>query len=265
VKERVPLRIMSYNIRFNTEKDAENAWPYRKDNVASLVRFHEPDSLGVQEALKDQIDDLAERLPQYTWVGEGREGGEQGEYNAIFYHRERLELLKEGTFWLSETPNVAAPGWDAQLPRIVTWARFRDQRSDGGFFHFNTHFDHFGSGARTESARLLSAMAASIAGDAPVVVTGDFNFIESIESYSAMTESFQDAYYLNESSNHGPKGTFVGFRVTQEPGIRIDYVFVKNKVRVRKYGVLTEQWHGRYPSDHLPLLVEIVLDEQRPV
>lgn len=260
--ERVPLRIMSYNIRFNTEKDAENAWPYRKDKVASLVRFHEPDSLGVQEALKDQIDDLAARLPQYAWIGTGREGDEQGEFNAIFYHQERCELLQENTFWLSETPEIPAPGWDAQLPRIVTWGEFRDRRSGAAFFHFNTHFDHFGAGARTESSRLLSAMATSIAGDAPIVITGDFNFIESIDSYQVMTETFQDAFYVSESRNHGPQGTFVGFSVSHEPGIRIDYVFVRNGVRVRKYGVLAEQWQGRYPSDHLPLLVEVVLGEE---
>ena len=122
------LRVMSFNIRYNNAKDSINAWPNRKDKVASQVLFHQPAILGVQEALWDQMEDLAQRLPQYKYVGIGRDGGNKGEFSAIFYDTNRLQLLQSHTFWLSETPEaVGVKGWDAALPRIVTYARFRDR------------------------------------------------------------------------------------------------------------------------------------------
>lgn len=255
------LNVMSFNIRYNNPSDGVNAWPHRKDRVASTVRFHEVDAVGMQEVLVGQLHDLEPRLPGYAWIGVGRDDGEQaGEFSPIFYRTDRLEVLDHGTFWLSETPDVpGSTGWDAALPRIVTWARFRDRRTDGTFVHFNTHFDHRGVQARRESARLLVQRVASIAGGRPVVVTGDFNVTPDTDAYATLTRSLQDAARRVEAP-HGPPGTYSGFRVREAPGRRIDYIFAKNGVEVRRFGTLTDQWRGRYPSDHLPVLAEVVVE-----
>lgn len=256
------LNAMSFNIRFNNPDDGEHAWPNRKDRVASMVRFHAADIVGMQEALLDQIRDLEERLPDYDWVGEGRDdGAEAGEFSPIFYRTDRLELLDHDTFWLSETPDEpGSQSWDAALPRIVTWASFRDRATDATFYHFNTHFDHRGEQARLESARLITRRVEETASDAPTVVTGDFNATPDAAPYAHLVEALEDAYTAVEAP-HGPPGTFSTFEVGNEADRRIDYVFSANGVTVQRFGTLTDQWNGHYPSDHLPVLAEVVIDE----
>lgn len=258
--ETASLNVMSFNIRFNNPDDGEHAWPHRKDRVAGLVRFHEADVVGMQEALPGQIRDLEARLPGYAWVGVGRDdGAEGGEFSPIFYRTDRLELLDHDTFWLSETPDEpGSVGWDAALPRIVTWARFRDRATDRTFVHFNTHFDHRGEAARLESARLLVRQVEAIAGEAPVVVTGDFNATPDEPPYARLADAFEDAYTAVEAP-YGPAGTFSTFEVGNEADRRIDYIFSANGVTVHRFGTLTDQWHGHYPSDHLPVLAEVVV------
>ena len=252
------LHAMSFNIRFNNPDDGEHAWPNRKDRVASVIRFHEADVAGLQEALIGQIRDLEARLPGYAWVGVGRgDGAEDGEFSPIFYRTERLELLEHDTFWLSTTPDVpGSQSWDAALPRIVTWARFRDRQTGQAFYHFNTHFDHRGETARLESARLITQQVDAIAEGAPTVVTGDFNVTPDAPPYAHLAGTFADAYAAVEAP-HGPPGTYFGFEVTTEEGRRIDYVFTAGGVAVQRFGTLTDQWRGAYPSDHLPVLAEV--------
>lgn len=246
---------MSYNIRLNTPADGPNAWPHRQDEVARLILAYEPDAVGLQEALKDQVEDLASSLPGYAWFGLGREGGDRGEYNPVFYRQDRLELRRSATFWLSETPDVVAcTGWDAHCPRIVTWGEFRDARGQT-FYHFNTHLDHLGERARTESARVLVQTVETVAEAQPAVVTGDFNLLESSSPYAILAERLQDSLRA-DGTRDGPEGTFFGFEVTEEPGIRIDYVFVSG-FRVLAHRTLTDSRGGYYPSDHLPVLVEL--------
>jgi endonuclease/exonuclease/phosphatase family metal-dependent hydrolase len=171
------LRVMSFNIRYDTPSDGANGWPNRKDWVASLIRFHEADAIGVQEALARQLTDLDARLPGFARVGVGRADGKAaGEFSAIFYRTDRLELIDSGTFWLSQTPEVAgSKGWDTAIERIATWARFRDRQSGCRFVHLNTHFDHMGEEARRESARLIRRRLVTLSGGLPYVVTGDLN------------------------------------------------------------------------------------------
>ncbi len=264
---RPSLRVMSFNIRYNTPRDSANAWPHRKDLAASMIRFHHADLIGLQEALKGQIDDLVERLPGYSWFGVGRDDGrEKGEFTAIFYRRDRFELLEGSTFWLSEEPDsVGGIGWDAAITRIVTWGKFRDQATGKIFFHFNTHFDHRGEQARRESAGLLVTKVKELAGTAPVIVTGDFNCREASEPYLTLTdstgpESLRDARYLSAHGHHGPTGTWSGFKVAGTPGEKVDHIFVKNGVQVLQHGVLSDTFDGRFPSDHLPVLVEVVVE-----
>jgi len=263
------LRVMSFNIRFDNPADGDDAWPKRREKAASMIRFHGADLVGLQEALPGQIEDLAEALPQLGWFGVGRSAERNGEHCAVLYRRERVELVEQGTFWLSETPEVAGSrSWDAALPRIVTWGRLRD-RSSGRTLHlFNTHFDHVGVQARRESARLLRRRVAAIAGaEGPVVVTGDLNAAPDSEPYRVLTSpgpdgdpGLVDALTASACPHHGPTSSWNGFQAIV-PGRRIDFVLVRGGVGVRQHGILSDTFDGRFPSDHLPVLAEITVGQ----
>lgn len=256
------LNVMTFNIRYNNTGDSLNAWPYRKDNLASEVLFHDVHLLGVQEALHGQIMDLKERLPQFRYIGVGRDDGkEKGEYSAIFFDSTRLAPMESGTFWLSPTPNVAgSKGWDAALPRIVTWSRFQDKHSKKIFFLFNTHFDHLGQVARRESAKLLLQKVAAMSGNAPAVVTGDFNAKPTDEPIQVITENknplhLTDSKQVSATPHYGPTGTFNGFGPKERDELPIDYIFLKgNTWKVRKHATLSQTWGDRFASDHFAVL-----------
>src|SRR5687768_13070113 len=204
------LRVMTFNIRYDEPRDGDNAWANRKTKVAGVIRFHKADVVGVQEALLTQLRDLEQLLPDFAWCGVGRtDGKEAGEYSAIMYRRSRFQLLETKTFWLSETPETAgSKGWDAALPRIVTWAKFSDRVSKKTFFHFNTHFDHRGENARTESASLILRKIGEIAGKHPFILTGDLNVREDTDAYRTLTAGnrttrLADAKYASRNGHFG--------------------------------------------------------------
>ncbi len=262
-----PINIMSFNIRYNNPGDSANAWPYRRDFVASQIRFHEAQIIGVQEALHGQMMDLIERLPGYRYVGVGRDDGkEKGEYSAIIFDSTRLQLLLAKTFWLSTQPDVpGSKGWDAAITRIVTWARFRDRKSKKEFYVFNTHFDHIGKDARRESAKMLIEKVHQIAGKSPAIITGDFNSVPSDEPIQVITDNSNslhliDTRSISKSPHYGPTGTFNGFRNKEINDDPIDYVFVKNKVKVLKHATFSQTWNGRFSSDHFPMFVQVVIE-----
>ena len=175
--------VMSFNIRMDHIGDSLNNWKYRKDAAAQIITYYEPDVVGMQEVLKNQLDDLKSRLPQYTALGVGRtDGEEKGEYCSLFYKTDRFDLVKSGNFGLSEIPDsIGIKGWDAACERIVTWAVLKDKVSGKELAAFNTHFDHIGKIARHESAILLLAKIREIASGVPVVITGDL-MAQSIRS-----------------------------------------------------------------------------------
>ena len=258
-----PLRVMTFNIRYDNPGDGVNAWPNRKDWVASLIRFHGADAVGVQEALLRQLTDLDVRLPGWARVGVGRaDGREGGEFSAILYRTDRLELVESGTFWLSPTPEVpGSKGWDTAIERIATWARFRDRRTGCRVLHLNTHLDHMGEQARQEGTRLIRRRLASLAGGLPVIVTGDFNTTPSSVAYRIMTRDtiagaiapLGDAFVSSRTGHYGPTSSWTAFKAI-EPGRRIDYVMVSKDVDVLAHGILPDSWDGRFPSDHMPVL-----------
>ncbi len=262
----VPLRVMSFNVRLNIESDSLDAWPHRRESVVGLIRFYDPDLVGLQEPQRNQLDDLARGLPGYTWFGQPRaDGGARDEFSAVLYRTDRLELLDRATFWLSETPEEAgSKGWDAAFPRIVTWGRFRDRATGDTLFLFNTHLDHVGEKARAESARLIRRRVGEIAEGAPVIVTGDFNTTPDTEPYRILTadgdDPLVDSREVTAEPPYGPTSTWNGFDAVV-PGRRIDFVFVGEGVRVLEHGILAETRDGvRFPSDHLPVLVEVVVE-----
>jgi endonuclease/exonuclease/phosphatase family metal-dependent hydrolase len=255
------INVATYNLRLNLASDGPNAWPNRKEAVKALVRYHEFDVFGTQEGLPGQIDDLA-AMSEYAHVGVGRDDGKRaGEHSAIFYRSGRFALEANGDFWLSQTPEQPAMGWDARCcKRIASWAKLSDRVSGKAFFVFNAHFDHEGVVARRESAQLMLRKINEIAGDAPVICMGDLNSTPTMDAFRIFSGAMRDARSATETPPYGPVGTFNDFKLDAPMLERIDYVFVGPRWRVLKYGVLSDSVDRRYPSDHHPVAVRLLLD-----
>ena len=254
------LKIMSYNIKLDYPKEGKNSWTNRKPFMVNQIKFYEPDVLGVQEAMPNQMKDLDSLLTDYSFVGVGRDDGKnKGEFSAIFYKKSDLEVVKSSTFWLSQTPEKVSMGWDAVCNRVCTYALFQHKETKKKFWVFNTHFDHVGKEARTKSAVLiLDKIKVLNTENHPVFLTGDFNMEPNHESIDYITQTLKDSKEVTEL-DFGPEGTFNGFHFDQPVTRRIDYVFVSEDVEVNKYAVLSDSWNMQYPSDHLPVFIEAKL------
>ncbi|MFO7846733.1 MAG: endonuclease/exonuclease/phosphatase family protein [Balneolaceae bacterium] len=258
------ITVMSYNIRFDNPDDGVNAWPNRSHHVAEIMsENYDADIIGIQEALDHQINDLHQQLAEYSWVGVGRDDGKDtGEFSPIFFKKERFDLLSTNTFWLSETPQIpGSKSWDAAITRVATWAKLKDRATEQEFYILNTHFDHIGEQARVESSRMITNFISGLEDELPVIVTGDFNVPETSEAYAVIEESnaLSDARYVSESDHQGPTASFSDWEQLREPESRIDYIFVNNHVSVHTHRILDDRVDGRFPSDHLPVLVELSL------
>lgn len=254
------INIASYNLRYNNKGDGVNAWPNRKENVKALIRYHEFDIFGVQEALVGQLKDVAE-LPEFAYYGKGRDDGKEGgEHSAIFYKKDRFKMLKSGDFWLSETPDKPGLGWDATCcNRICSWAKFQDLNTKKAFYFFSVHFDHQGVEARRQSGHLMVKKIKEIAGNTTAILTGDFNSTPETEQIKTISGLLQDAHDVTKQPAYGPEGTFNSFKFEAPMDKRIDYIFVSKNVDVLKYGVLTDAKEQRYPSDHQPVVIKALI------
>ncbi len=255
-----PIIVATYNLRYNNAGDGENAWPNRKEHVKALIRFHEFDIFGTQEAFRGQLNDVAE-LNEFAFLGAGRDDGkEAGEHSAIFYKKERFNVLQSGDFWLSETPDKPGKGWDATCcNRICSWAKFRDLNTRKELYIFSVHFDHQGVEARRQSGRLMVAKIKEIAKNEPVILVGDFNSTPETEQIKTLQTLLSDAYAVTKLPPYGPEGTFNAFKFDAPMDKRIDYIFVSKQFDVLKYGVLTDANQQRYPSDHQPVVTKVVM------
>lgn len=256
------MKVATFNLRLNIAFDSANAWPHRKQMVQDLIRYHRFDVFGVQEALVDQVHDL-EAMGIYDHVGVGRnDGKEGGEFSAIFFNKEKYELVKSGNFWLSPTPEVPSKGWDAAYIRICTWARLVEKATGKEFYFFNTHFDNEGVRARENAARMILEKIKELADStAPVIITGDFNSNPQTSAYGTIVQQFRDAKLVSRTAPYGPDTTYQGFRYQDwtrviEEG-RIDFVFVNDNIAVLDYAVLTDARGLRFPSDHFPVVCTI--------
>lgn len=259
------LNVMTFNIRLDIPVDSANNWQYRKEHLASQVLFHETNILGVQEAIVNQMEDLSTLLKGFKSIGLPRDSTKRSEFSAIFYDSSRLNLIEQNTFWLSENIHAQGKkGWDAAYPRIVTWGKFKDRRTKKVLYVFNTHFDHMGQEARRKSAHLLLDQIEKIAGKNAVIAMGDFNAHPEDEPIKIIMnkrdpEHLTDSKSVSLEPHYGPTGTFNSFQtkeINEEP---IDYIFIKNKVRVLKHATLSQSWKGRFSSDHFPVFARIVL------
>ena len=252
--------VMSYNIRFDNPEDGENAWEHRKDFLISQIAYHRPDLLGIQEGLHHQVQAMDKGLADYAYIGRGRDPGtEQGEYSAVFYRTDRLELLSEGTFWLSETPGIPSRGWDAALNRICTYGMFREKESGHRILFFNTHFDHIGAKARSESVKLLLKQARELNPEnLPVILAGDLNLEPEALPIKELSLQLEDTRTIASDRAHGPEGTWNGFDLTQAVKRRIDYIFVSpGRFEVLRQLTLSETTGTGYPSDHFAVMATL--------
>jgi endonuclease/exonuclease/phosphatase family metal-dependent hydrolase len=251
------LKVMSYNIRLDHPVDGINQWPKRSDKVYALIKKYNPDILGIQEALHHQLQDLLSNLPEYTYVGVGRDDGKtEGEYSAILFKKERFAIKQQRTFWLSETPDIAgSKSWDAAITRVASWAILHDLSTKKDFVIVNTHFDHIGKVAREKSAVLIKEKISTLRKNLPVILTGDFNSEPTDASYQAMADG-QILKLLNSRPASDTQGTFCNFAVTTEPCKVIDYIFYTEGFIPQNYQVLTDHNGHYYPSDHLPVWCE---------
>ena len=253
------LRLMSFNIRYDNPGDGENAWSVRKDLLINQVRFYEPDIMGIQEGLSHQVHYIDDNIDYLGYVGVGRdEGKEKGEFSALFYNKERFNIVQSNTFWLSETPEKISVGWDASMERICTYALLENKETKEKFWVFNTHFDHRGKEARENSAKLILNQIEKLNRDAyPVILMGDFNALPESNTIQTVLGKLQDSRSISEIPTMGPEGTYNNFDILHKLERRIDYIFVSEGVSVRKYAVLSNIISQKFTSDHLAVFVEI--------
>lgn len=286
------MRTGSYNIRYDNLSDEKNGngWARRCPVICRLIQFHDFDILGTQEVLYGQLQDMLRQLPGYSYIGVGRDDGSRsGEFAPIFYKNERYEVIGHGAFWLSEQTDRPNKGWDAALPRICTWGRFRDKFDGFTFWFFNLHMDHVGTAARKNSALLVLSKIREMCGTEPVLLTGDFNVDQTHDSYAVLQESglLEDSY-TRAGIVYATNGTINHFDLDKKTDSRIDHVFVSADFIVERYGILTDtyrspvadsdktlktadspqeislyEYEARLPSDHFP--VKVVLRYRTPL
>jgi endonuclease/exonuclease/phosphatase family metal-dependent hydrolase len=258
-----PVRVMTFNIRYGNAPDGNNAWPLRRELVSKVIADEKPDVLGVQEALRSQLTELAEALPEYARIGVGREPGGGGEYSAILYRTSRFDVCDAGTFWLSEAPEQ--PGsttWGNNLPRICTWARLLDHSNNRRFVFLNTHWDHESQPARLQSGKLMARRIEEICTDGePAIVTGDFNAAPDNPAIRALVgEGCVEDTFTTIHPNEKQVGTFNGFG-TNRNSPKIDAILTTDHWKVEDAAIVRTRDGGRYPSDHFPVTATVTLSE----
>ena len=256
------LSVMTYNIRYDNPNDSLDQWSYRKKILTDQILFYAPDILGIQEGLLHQIEYIKENLKDYKYLGVGRDDGEKkGEYCALFYKNEFLTPIKNGTFWLSKSPETPSKDWDAALPRICTYAYFSYKKNK--LWVFNTHFDHLGIMARLASSKLiLNQMERINKQNHPTILMGDFNALEQEPPIQRITEKYLDSRY---SAHHffGGNSTVNGFNISPEENKRIDFIFHNEQLISTKTTIISQLIEQHYPSDHFPVISYFIFKEAK--
>ena len=254
-----PHSIISYNIRYDNNWDIENSWKIRRNKISKILVQYSPSIIGIQEGLLNQVQYIDSSLIDYDYVGVGRDDGKKkGEFCAIYFDTTRYVLLKNSTFWLSETPDTISVGWDAALERICTYGLFKDRITKEEFLVFNTHFDHIGVVAREKSSELILKRINKINRQTlPVILMGDFNSIPNSSPVKEIKTELSDALQISLEKLQGPRGTFNGFNEDLPIEKRIDYIFT-NDLKVLSYTHINDRLNNnRHISDHLPVMIKI--------
>jgi len=266
------ITVLSYNIRFGTANDGPNHWDIRRDMALDVIERWDADIVGMQEALRFQLDEIRERFPRYAEIGVARDDGRiTGEYSSILYRPERFAVADAGTFWLSDTPQeIASITWGNAITRICTWARLVEHSTGRGVYVYNTHFDHVSQPSREQSVRLIAQMIAERPIDDPVVLIGDFNAGEDNpamvflmdQSDEAQGPGLVDTFRVIHPDAE-QVGTFHAFRGGRE-GRKIDFVLVEPATRVIDASIDHSNVDGRFPSDHFPVGATVILRNGNP-
>ena len=269
------LKVMSFNIRCGDANDGENRWENRRQMVFDAIRDYQPDIVGLQEALRFQIDQIRVALPEYSELGVGRSDGKtKGEYSAILYRTDRFNVDESSTFWFSNTPDVPnSKHWGNKMTRICTWARLTERKSSGSLYFYNLHLDNRSQPSRERSVELLTQRIRDRKFSEPVIVTGDFNagednpailYIKGKRSLAAGDngESTNPVPMVDTFRLLHPDATVVGTSHRFEgrrDGKKIDYIFVTPNIQVLEVSIVHTQRNGRYPSDHFPVTARLVI------
>ena len=254
------IKVMTLNIRYDNPEDSIYAWPRRAAQVCNFIKNEKPDILGMQEVLWRQYTVLDSALIDYSSVGVGRnDGAREGELNPVFFRKDKFDMVRNLTFWLSNSPEVAGSmGWGSSLPRIVTWMELVNKNDHKHLFFFNTHFAHDSDSARLMSSQILLKEVKKIAEGFPFIISGDFNMPPTSTGYTILTgpdESvplLKDSYVITEKRPSGPVYTFNGFS-DKAHSARVDYIFVRNGLKVLDYKTIVKKEHGIFISDHWPV------------
>lgn len=247
------MKVLSFNVLCGGRKG--HFWTDRSESVIATVRKFMPDIFGIQEAHIDWMHTFIENMPEYSYIGVGRDDGmEGGEFSPVFYRRDSFNLLDKGWFWISETPDVPSKSWNSDCIRIASWARLEDKASGKTFVAMNTHLDHISEEARKNGVRMINEFAATL--DCPVFITGDFNIPEGTDCYIDMVDGgiFKDTKFLAPVTE-----SFPTYHESFEcgDGMVIDFIFVSEGIDVKSYHVITDKVDGFFPSDHCPIISEI--------
>lgn len=251
-------KLMCYNIKNDYQKTGDNNWNSRKEKMIQLFEYYEPSVIGVQEALLNQVEYINSSLPDFDYIGVGRDDGKvKGEYCAIFFDSTKFKVIEHSTFWLSDTPGKISVGWDAALERICTYGLFEDKKTKKRIWIFNTHFDHIGKLAREKSAELIvKKMFELNENNFPMLLMGDLNVVPEDQPINVFKSKLKDAKEISEKPFYGPVGTFNGFEdIVMDR--RIDYFFTNN-LKVLSYIHIDDRLNdNKFISDHLPVLISV--------
>ncbi|HOU95182.1 MAG TPA: endonuclease/exonuclease/phosphatase family protein [Bacteroidales bacterium] len=261
------IKVITFNIRYDNPNDGINAWTNRKNLVIEFLKEEKPDLFGLQEALWHQYTAIDSAMEGWSSIGVGRDDGKRkGEMNPLFFNDNRFKMIRSNTFWLSETPDIpGSKGWGANLPRIVTWVELKEIKTGKTLYYFNTHFAHDSDSARVMSAALLLDQVKKIAGNEKFIITGDFNMRPDSRAYYILTGAGKgnpllvDSYKISQSAPEGPTGSSNGWSDASR-GNRIDYIFVRNGMKVNSIKTVVRKQGNVFISDHWPVVAEISLE-----
>ncbi len=257
------IRVATFNLRYASEKPP-NSWPERRPVVRGCVIEMAPDIMGTQEGLYSQLKDVAADLPDYEWIGLGRDGGSRGEFMAIFYRKARFEPVEFDHFWLSDTPNViASTNWGNTNRRMTTWVRFRERKTGQEFYVFNTHLDHALRLAREKGALLIRQRVEEVAtNNLPVLLLGDFNAEPGKETTHELLvgdKFFTDSWLTAKTRRNEKINTFHNFKGAREGTFRIDWILTRGPWECDLADTFLYSKDGQYPSDHHPVVANLRL------
>ncbi|MGN6552235.1 MAG: endonuclease/exonuclease/phosphatase family protein [Verrucomicrobiota bacterium] len=260
------LTVMTYNLKF-ASSNSPNAWSVRRPLMQEVIQQIAPDVFGTQEGLYPQLKDIASDLPDYDWIGLGREGGSQGEFMAVFYRRARFEPLAYDHFWLSDTPEVTGSStWGNRNRRMVTWVKFLDRQTQQEFLLWNTHFDNEIQVAREKAAKLVRKRVAALDTKLPLILTGDFNAAAgNNEAYNILTAGafFADTWMTAKERQGEGLNTSNGFKEIRKNGVRIDWILTRGNVVTESTKIVTFSRNGQFPSDHFPVVARMRFPESK--